>query len=323
MAKTERLSADAAGLFRAGGILRQGGLVAFPTETVYGLGADATNADAVASIYAAKERPSFNPLIAHVADFEAAQVQGLFDETARKLAEAFWPGPLTLVVPVAKTCTVSDLARAGLDSVGLRVPAHSLAHALLVEAGRPIAAPSANRSGRVSPTNADHVLGDLDGRIDAVLDGGNAQVGVESTIIACLGGAPRLLRPGGIPREAIEDLIGQKLEAASDEGENPLAPGMLASHYAPRARVRLNATRIEEGEAALLFGASPFDGVDGAKAALNLSKNGDLKEAAAHLFSYLRQLDASGAGIIAVSPIPETGLGDAINDRLRRAAAER
>lgn len=323
MAKTERLTADAAGLAKAGTILRKGGLVAFPTETVYGLGADATNADAVAGIYAAKERPSFNPLIAHVADFEAAQVQGVFDEVAQMLAEAFWPGPLTLVVPIAETCTVSDLARAGLDSVGLRVPAHPLAHALLVEAARPIAAPSANRSGRVSPTSADHVLGDLVGRIDAVLDGGSAQVGVESTIIACLGGAPRLLRPGGVPREAVEELIGQKLEAASEEGANPLAPGMLASHYAPRARVRLNATRIEEGEAALLFGASSPAGLDRAQAVLNLSANGDLKEAAAHLFSYLRQLDASGAAVIAVAPIPETGLGDAINDRLRRAAAER
>ncbi|MBF9231860.1 L-threonylcarbamoyladenylate synthase [Microvirga alba] len=323
MAKTERLTADAAGLAHAASILRRGGLVAFPTETVYGLGADATNAGAVAGIYAAKERPSFNPLIAHVADFEAAQIQGAFDDTARRLAEAFWPGPLTLVVPVAETCTVSDLARAGLDSIGLRVPAHPLAHALLVAADRPIAAPSANRSGRVSPTTAAHVLGDLDGRIDAVLDGGHAQVGVESTIVACLGGSPRLLRPGGVPREAIEALIRQRLEAAVEEGANPLAPGMLASHYAPRARVRLNATRIEAGEAALLFGAPRPDGVKTARAALNLSENGDLKEAAAHLFSYLRQLDASGAEAIAVGPIPETGLGDAINDRLRRAAAER
>ncbi|MGO4704667.1 L-threonylcarbamoyladenylate synthase [Microvirga sp. 2MCAF38] len=323
MAQTELLQADEAGIARAAAILREGGLVAFPTETVYGLGADATNADAVAGIYAAKERPSFNPLIAHVADFEAAQIQGIFDETARTLAEAFWPGPLTLVVPVAKTCTVSDLARAGLDSVGLRVPAHPLAHALLIEASRPIAAPSANRSGRVSPTNADHVLSDLDRRIDAVLDGGSTQVGVESTIIACLGDAPRLLRPGGVPREAVEELIGRKLEATSAEAENPLAPGMLASHYAPHARVRLNATLIERGEAALLFGGSVPSGLDGARAALNLSENGDPKEAAAHLFSYLRQLDASGAAVIAVAPVPETGLGEAINDRLKRAAAER
>jgi L-threonylcarbamoyladenylate synthase len=239
------------------------------------------------------------------------------------LAEAFWPGPLTLVVPVAPTCMISDLARAGLDSIGLRVPAHPLAHSLLEQTGRPVAAPSANRSGRVSPTDADHVLGDLDGRIDAVLDGGASQVGVESTIVSCLGGTPRLLRPGGVAREAIEALIGAKLETASEAGSNPLAPGMLASHYAPRAQVRLDATRVQPGEAVLLFGAASLPGEEAAHATLNLSKNGDLVEAAAHLFSYLRQLDASGAATIAVSPIPEKGLGEAINDRLRRASAER
>jgi len=323
MRRTARLTSDGAGLAEAAAILNRGGLVAFPTETVYGLGADATNANAVAGIYAAKERPSFNPLISHLDSFEAAKVQGLFDETARKLAEAFWPGPLTLIVPAAPTCTVSDLARAGLDSVGLRVPAHPLAHALLKATGRPVAAPSANRSGRISPTDADHVLSDLDGRIDAVLDGGASEVGVESTIVACLGGPPRLLRPGGVPREAIEALIGQRLESGAEGGKNPLAPGMLASHYAPRAQVRLNATEIRPDEAALLLGATPLRGSEHAKAMLNLSESGDLKEAAAHLFSYLRQLDASGAGTIAVAPVPETGLGEAINDRLRRAAAER
>lgn len=323
MRQTERLAADTPGLARAAAILRRGGLVAFPTETVYGLGADATNAEAVAGIYAAKERPSFNPLISHLESFESAQVQGVFDEIARRLAEAFWPGPLTLVVPVAPTCTISDLARAGLDSVGLRVPAHPLAHALLEQTGRPVAAPSANRSGRVSPTDADHVLGDLDGRIDAVLDGGASQVGVESTIVSCLGGVPRLLRPGGVPREAIEALIGRKLEGGPEGGKSPLAPGMLASHYAPRARVRLNATSVQPGEAALLFGPEAPRGIETAQAGLNLSKNGDLVEAAAHLFSHLRQLDASGAATIAVSPVPEAGLGEAINDRLRRAAAER
>ena len=323
MAGTERLAGDGTGLARAAAILRRGGLVSFPTETVYGLGADATNAEAVAGIYAAKERPSFNPLIAHVSSFEAAKIQGLFDETAQRLAETFWPGPLTLVVPAAPTCTVSDLARAGLDSVALRVPAHPLAHALLEQAGRPIAAPSANRSGRVSPTNADHVLGDLDGRIDAVLDGGPAEVGVESTIIACLGGAPRLLRPGGVPREAIEMLIGQGLESVSEAGASPLAPGMLASHYAPRARVRLNATDLRPGEAGLLFGPEAPGNSGAARPVLNLSPDGDLQEAAAHLFSYLRQLDASEPETIAVSRIPESGLGEAINDRLRRAAAGR
>ncbi|MGO4574014.1 L-threonylcarbamoyladenylate synthase [Microvirga sp. 2TAF3] len=323
MVRTDRLQPDAAGLARAAEILRHGGLVAFPTETVYGLGADATQAEAVAGIYAAKDRPSFNPLISHLDSVRSAQVQGIFDETALRLAAAFWPGPLTLVVPVAPTCTISDLARAGLDSVGLRVPSHPLAHALLAAFGRPVAAPSANRSGRVSPTAADHVLGDLDGRIDAVLDGGAAEVGLESTIVACLGGPPRLLRPGGVPREAIEAVIGQKLEGASETGNNPVAPGMLASHYAPRAQVRLDAKDIRSGEAALLFGAGRPGGIEGAAASLNLSENGDLTEAAAHLFSYLRQLDASGAATIAVSPIPEAGLGEAINDRLRRAAAER
>ena len=323
MAGTERLAADEAGLARAAAILRGGGLVSFPTETVYGLGADATNAEAVAGIYAAKERPSFNPLISHVGSVESARIQGFLDETAERLARAFWPGPLTLVVPAAPTCTVSDLARAGLDSVALRVPAHPLAHALLEQAARPIAAPSANRSGRVSPTDADHVLGDLDGRIDAVLDGGPAAVGIESTIVACLGGAPRLLRPGGVPREAIEALIGHGLENASEGGSSPLAPGMLASHYAPRARVRLNAVAVEPGEAALLFGPEALRNAENARARLNLSPSGSLREAAAHLFSYLRQLDASGAQTIAVGPVPETGLGEAINDRLRRAAAER
>lgn len=323
MRRTARLAADDAGLTEAAAVLKRGGLVAFPTETVYGLGADATNAEATAGIYAAKERPSFNPLISHVDSFDAARIQGVFDETAWKLAEAFWPGPLTLVVPVASTCTVSDLARAGLDSVGLRVPSHPLAHALLKATGRPVAAPSANRSGRVSPTDADHVLGDLDGRIDAVLDGGATDVGVESTIVACLGGTPRLLRPGGVPREAIETLLGRCLESGSEGGKNPVAPGMLASHYAPRAQVRLNATEIRPGEAALLFGAAPLQGLGQAKTRLNMSENGDLKEAAAHLFSYLRQLDASGVETIAVAPVPETSLGEAINDRLRRAAAER
>jgi len=320
MAQTERLADDSTGVERAAAILRRGGLVAFPTETVYGLGADATNAEAVAGIYAAKDRPSFNPLIAHVDSFAAARRHGTFDDSARRLAEAFWPGPLTLVVPAASACAVSDLARAGLDSIGLRVPAHPVARALLSKAGLPIAAPSANRSGRISPTAAAHVLADLDGRIDAVLDGGPAWVGVESTIVACLDGV-RLLRPGGVPREAIAAVLGHPLGDAPDAGENPLAPGMLASHYAPRARVRLNALDIRPGEAALLFGACAPRGMDRARAVLDLSPKGDLTQAAAHLFSHLRHLDGSGAECIAVCPIPGTGLGEAINDRLSRAAA--
>ena len=320
---TERLGTGAGDLERARAILREGGVVAFPTETVYGLGADATNPEAVARIYAAKERPPFNPLIAHVASREAAWRQGRFDETSRILAQAFWPGPLTIVVPASGDCTVSDLARAGLDSVALRVPAHPLARALLEGLGRPLAAPSANRSGRVSPTRAEHVLADLDGRIDAVIDGGAAEVGLESTIVACLGGAPRLLRPGGLSREAIEDAIGRRIEDEAATGSAPLAPGMLASHYAPRAEVRLNAAAIRPGEAGLLFGPNQVPGAGSAKAVLNLSERGDLVEAAANLFSHLRRLDTLGTATIAVAPIPDHGLGAAINDRLQRAAADR
>jgi L-threonylcarbamoyladenylate synthase len=301
-------------------MLRRGGLVAFPTETVYGLGADATRAEAVARIYAAKERPRFNPLIAHVASLDAARREGVFDESALALAARFWPGPLTLVVPGASGASVCDLARAGLDSVALRVPAHPLAHALLERVGRPVAAPSANRSGRVSPTTAAHVLTDLEGRIDAVLDGGPTAVGLESTIVACLG-EPRLLRPGGVPREALEAALGRKLLGAAREAGAPRAPGMLASHYAPRAKVRLDIDRVAPGDAVLLFGAFEPPGLAAARAALNLSQSGDLTEAAAHLFGHLRTLDASGAESIAVAPIPEHGLGEAINDRLRRAAA--
>lgn len=321
--EAERLRDDPAGLDRAAAILRGGGLVAFPTETVYGLGADASAAAAVTRIYEAKERPRFNPLIAHLPTVEAAVEQGRLDEVARTLALRFWPGPLTLVVPAAPGCTVSGLARAGLDSVGLRVPDHPSARALLARVGRPVAAPSANRSGRVSPTNADHVLADLGGRVDAVLDGGPTAVGIESTIVACLDGSPRLLRPGGIPRQALEAAIGRPLGPAPEAGSGPRAPGMLASHYAPRAKVRLEARRIEPGEAALLFGPAEPSGLGAARAVLNLSRAGDPIEAAANLFGHLRALDRSGAASIAVAPVPEEGLGEAINDRLRRAAATR
>ncbi len=323
---TRHLDANEAGIAEAAVLLREGGLVALPTETVYGLAADATSGAAVAGIYAAKERPSFNPLIAHLPDLAAAQRQGLFDANALALARAFWPGPLTLVVPVSKGCTVCDLARAGLGSVALRVPSHRVAQAVLAQAGRPIAAPSANRSGRVSATSAAHVLADLDGRIDAVLDAGPSEVGVESTIIACLDGAPRLLRPGGIPRAAIEGVIGRALVLAGEAGNAPIAPGLLASHYAPNAGVRLEAARPQAGEAWLGFGPEPEGAalsIAASIAALNLSPAGDLREAAANLFGHLRRLDAAGPASIAVASIPDHGLGEAINDRLRRAAAPR
>ncbi len=319
---TRRLSADARAIADAGAVLRAGGLVAFPTETVYGLGADATSDTAVASIYAAKERPSFNPLIAHTPDLATAQTLGVFGPDAIALARAFWPGPLTLVVPASADCPVSLLARAGLDSVAIRAPDHPVARAVLAAAGVPVAAPSANRSGKVSPTTADHVTGDLDGRVDIILDGGACAVGVESTIVSCLDGGVRILRPGGVSREMIEAALGRPVPAgpAHPSSEAPLAPGMLESHYAPKARVRLNATALAPGEAALDF-AGQLAGAGGPR--LDLSPAGDLAEAAANLFAHLRRLDATGAPAIAVAPIPPDGLGEAINDRLARAAAPR
>lgn len=324
---TLRLGADTAGLATASDILRRGGLVAFPTETVYGLGANARSAQAVAAIYAAKARPRFNPLIAHVQSLEAAQAEGRFGPDALALARAFWPGPLTLVVPAAPSCHICDLARAGLDSVALRVPSHPVARALLAAVGMPVAAPSANRSGRVSPTTADHVRQDLDGRIDAVLDGGPADVGVESTIVACLD-APVLLRPGGVTRAAIEAVLGRRL-AEPRSGGPTVAPGMLRSHYAPRAAVRIGATDLAPGEAALDFGGrlagAGGEAGQGGAPRLDLSRRADLAEAAANLFGFLRRLDEAldGGGTIAVAPIPHEGLGEAINDRLARAAAKR
>lgn len=323
-AGTRRLPPDAAGLGEAAAILRGGGLVAFPTETVYGLGADATEPAAVARIYAAKERPRFNPLIAHLPDARTARAEGAFDAAASRLAEAFWPGPLTLVVPAVPGTRTCDLARAGLRGVALRVPGHALARDLLAAVGRPVAAPSANRSGRVSPTSAGHVLEDLSGRIAAVLDGGDTAVGVESTVLACLGGPPRLLRPGGITRAALRDVLGlDPAGADASDADRPAGPGMLASHYAPRARVRLDATGVAADEAVLLFGSVHPAGHAQARAAFNLSPAGDPAEAAARLFGALRRLDASGVATIAVVPIPEDGLGEAIRDRLMRAAAPR
>jgi L-threonylcarbamoyladenylate synthase len=317
---TRVLQASEDAIEAAARCLKAGGLVAFPTETVYGLGADAANGEAVARLYAAKGRPSFNPLIAHVGNIAAARRLAEFGPAAETLAAAFWPGPLTLVLPKKPGPSVSDLALAGLDSVGIRVPAHPVAQALLAAVGGPVVAPSANRSGHVSPTSAAHVLGDLRGRIDMVLDGGSSAVGVESTIVSCLG-EPTLLRPGGVPREAIERVLGQPLATAAVAADDsaPLAPGMLSSHYAPKAQVRLNASHADPDEALLAFGRAPAH----AGLTLNLSPDGNLIEAAANLFSHLRAIDASGARRIAVMTIPNEGLGEAINDRLVRAAAPR
>jgi L-threonylcarbamoyladenylate synthase len=309
-------------------VLRAGGLVAFPTETVYGLGADATNADAVARLYEAKGRPSFNPLIAHVIDAAAARALAHFDHAAERLAQAFWPGPLTLVLPRHTDCPVAELATAGLDTIAVRVPSHPVARAILAAVGRPLVAPSANRSGHVSPTAAQHVLADLRGRIELIVDGGQTPMGLESTIVACLD-ATMLLRPGALPRTELERVVPltePTPAAAGSTARNdpaPLAPGQLASHYAPRARLRLNVQNVQAGEALLAFGPLAAEGADRAALVLNLSARGDLIEAAANLFSHLRALDAAGAATIAVMPVPHAGLGEAINDRLARAAAPR
>ncbi|GLT09336.1 threonylcarbamoyl-AMP synthase [Sulfitobacter porphyrae] len=310
--QSEILQFDTYGIARAAALLSSGQLVAFPTETVYGLGADARDGDAVARVYAAKGRPSFNPLIAHLADAGLARSYVQWSDMAEILATAFWPGPLTLVLPLKPRHGLSTLVTAGLDTVALRVPAHPAAHALLAAFGGPVAAPSANPSGRISPTTAAHVLAGLSGRIAAVLDDGPCTVGLESTIIGLDGPAPTLLRAGGLPQEAVEAALGRPLSVVS--GAEVIAPGQLASHYAPRARVRLNATSAEAEEVMLGFG--PVDGV------LNLSPTGDLVAAASHLFDHLHQLDAMNRPI-AVAPIPDHGLGRAINDRLRRAAAPR
>ena len=324
--KTQILPAGGHAVAEAARCLTEGGLVAFPTETVYGLGADATQAPAIARLYEAKGRPSFNPLIAHVADLAAARQIAHFDATATRLAEAFWPGPLTLVLPKTDNCPVAELATAGLDTVAIRVPAHGIARDILRAFGGAVVAPSANISGHVSPTTAAHVANDLTGRVDLILDGGPVEVGVESTIVACFD-VPMLLRPGGLPREAIERVLGRALQRLPEDAVNddaqPLAPGMLASHYAPRTPVRLNATSVEPDEALLAFGDAGIDGAKAAKAVMNLSAASDLAEAAANLFGYLRALDARLARTIAVMPVPHHGLGEAINDRLRRAAIGR
>jgi L-threonylcarbamoyladenylate synthase len=324
--KTQILPTSEAAVAAAARVLAEGGLVAFPTETVYGLGADATNPAAVARIYQAKGRPAFNPLIAHVGDIAAARKIARFDAPATALAEAFWPGPLTLVLPKTENCAVADLATAGLDTVAIRLPVHPVAREILRAFGGPVVAPSANLSGHVSPTTAAHVQSDLTGRIDLIVDGGPVAVGVESTIVGCFD-QPMLLRPGGVPRAEIERVLGRTLvQPPADAGTDsvqPLAPGMLTSHYAPRAKVRLNAVKLEAGEALLAFGLGAISGIDAASIVMNLSERGDLDEAAANLFGHLRALDGKGVRTIAVMPIPNEGLGEAINDRLRRAAVGR
>jgi L-threonylcarbamoyladenylate synthase len=309
--------AGTAAIARAAALLRAGRLVAFPTETVYGLGGDATNDHAVAAIFAAKARPRFNPLIVHVRDLAEAETLAVFNSPARCAAARLWPGPLTLVLPRRPAAGVSLLASAGLDTVAIRVPAHPVAQALLREAGRPIAAPSANRSGRVSPTSAMHVAEDLGDEVAMILDDGPTPVGLESTVLDLSGKAPALLRPGAVTFEALTELLGP---VALPGSALPKSPGMLASHYAPRLPVRVAATDARPGEALLAFGP---DAPPGFAEVLWLTRSGDLTEAAANLFAMLRRLDRPSFTGIAVMPIPEHGLGRAINDRLRRAGAPR
>jgi L-threonylcarbamoyladenylate synthase len=309
---TRVVAATVATIAEAADLLREGRLVAFPTETVYGLGADAGSDAAIAALYRAKGRPAHNPLIVHVASLADAEALGEFNADARLLASRFWPGSLTLVLQRRAGARVAAAVTAGLDTVALRMPDHPVALALLRAVGRPLAAPSANPSGRVSPTRASHVA---DGLAELVLDGGYCRVGIESTVVA-LDGDARLLRPGGIAAEEIERALGRTLARGSDAAR-PQSPGQLASHYAPRARVRLNATSVAAGEGALMLGERVLRG---AKVAINLSERGDLVEAAATLYAALRALDDAGVETIAVVPIPEEGVGAAINDRLRRAA---
>lgn len=312
---------DPESILNAAGILKEGRLVALPTETVYGLGADATNATAVAAIYTAKGRPSFNPLIAHVSDLSQATKEAHFSEIALKLAEKFWPGPLTIVAPVSSKCSVCDLARAGLDSVALRIPADLTAQKLISTLGRPIAAPSANRSGHISSVTAAHVASDLFGKVDLILDGGPTKFGLESTIVSFCQPEPILLRAGMVTRETIESFLNQRIKSPADY--KIIAPGMTASHYAPLATLRLNALDITEDEAAIDFGGQLIQFQKHSIWMRDLSPTQNLIEAAANLFTYLREADRSGTKKIAIAPIPTFGLGEAIQDRLIRASASK
>jgi L-threonylcarbamoyladenylate synthase len=301
---------------KAAQALARGEIVAFPTETVYGLGANALDARAVAKVFAAKERPRFNPLIVHVPGIAAAERYAIMTDTARRLAEAFWPGPLSLVLKKRRGSGIADLVSAGLDTIALRAPAHPVAQALLAESALPIAAPSANRSGRVSPTTAAHVEAELGELPAMILDGGPCQLGIESTVLSAIGPEPGLLRPGALPREAIELVLGAPL-AAAQANHRGASPGQLETHYAPSTTLRLGATSVGPDEALLAFGPNP---PQGARVSVNLSVSGNLEEAAAKLFAALRELDQARATAIAVMPIPAYGLGEAINDRLQRAA---
>ncbi len=323
---TDCLAISKSAIARASGLLADGQLVAFPTETVYGLGADATNDMAVARIFAAKDRPAFNPLISHVASAAAAFNLGVETPIATVLASAFWPGPLTLVLDRRPNCPVARLTTAGLDKIAVRVPAHAAAHALLTHFGKPVAAPSANPSGRISPSTADHVMRGLAGKIDLVLDGGPCESGLESTVVDASSDQAVILRPGGITRNAVADALkAAGFDApmadptAVTQPAQPVAPGQLASHYAPHAAVRLNATKAAADEELIGFGSVVGSGT----LALSLSASGDLIEAAANLFAMLHRADDTGTAKIAIAPVPDNGLGEAINDRLRRAAAPR
>ncbi|SME97192.1 translation factor SUA5 [Tistlia consotensis] len=315
------LPASPAAIAEAAALLRAGRLVVFPTETVYGLGGDATDAEAVAAIFAAKGRPRFNPLISHLPDLESAEREAVFDARARRLAERFWPGPLTLVLPRRPDSRIALLCSAGLDSVALRVPAQPVARALLRAVGRPVAAPSANRSGRISPTRAEHAAAELGDRVALYLDDGPTAVGLESTVVSLLGPEPLLLRPGGLPLEELEAELGPLGRVAAEEGGAArLSPGLLTSHYAPTKPLRLEATAVAPDEALLAFGPEV---PEGAAQTINLSPAGDTREAAAGLFEALRALDAGPGRAIAAMAVPAEGLGLAIRDRLARAAAPR
>ena len=323
---TDCLARSKSAIARASSLLADGQLVAFPTETVYGLGADATNDSAVARIFAAKDRPAFNPLISHVASAAAAFDLGVETPIATVLASAFWPGPLTLVLDRRPDCPVARLTTAGLDKIAVRVPAHAAAQALLTHFGKPVAAPSANPSGRISPSTADHVMRGLAGKIDLILDGGPCESGLESTVVDASTDQAVILRPGGITRNAVADTLKATgfVDPIADQEAvtqplQPVAPGQLASHYAPRATVRLNATKAVADEELIGFGSVAGSGT----LALSLSASGDLIQAAANLFAMLHRADDSGTTKIAIAPIPDEGIGEAINDRLRRAAAPR